>query len=163
MILVLSIYYQLFCKTFRYVIKIVSFVSIHWVIICVDLVWRTYETHLSLSLKFGCGRSGIRAMLTVGRNLDRTGQSPHSLTFTLILSIFSWSCLTFWLFYSDYSYLFYSRKTEGISHLGILYPRILEEIGGPHKNNNIFIDIQLLECLFLWLLFDSLLWLSEIV
>jgi uncharacterized membrane protein len=53
MILVRFIYYQLFCKTFHYVIKIVAFVSIHRVIICVDLVWRTDETHPSLSLKPG--------------------------------------------------------------------------------------------------------------
>jgi hypothetical protein len=29
-------------------------------------------------LKPGCDRSGIRAMLTVGRNLDRTGQPLHT-------------------------------------------------------------------------------------
>lgn len=47
-------HYQLFCNTFCYVIKIVALVSIHWVIVCVDLLWRTYETHPVLSLKFGC-------------------------------------------------------------------------------------------------------------
>jgi hypothetical protein len=39
---------------------IVTFISIHLVIICVVLLWRTYETHQALSLKLGCDRSGIR-------------------------------------------------------------------------------------------------------
>jgi hypothetical protein len=87
MLLVRSIYCHLFCKTFCYVIKIVTFVSIRWVIICVDLIWRSYETHPGLLLKSECDKSGIRAMLTIGRNLDRPGQNPYILTFTLILSI----------------------------------------------------------------------------
>jgi hypothetical protein len=33
---------------------IVTFISIHLVIICVVLLWRTYETHPTLSLKSGC-------------------------------------------------------------------------------------------------------------
>jgi hypothetical protein len=32
----------------------VTFISIHFVIICNVLLWRTYETHPALSLKFGC-------------------------------------------------------------------------------------------------------------
>jgi hypothetical protein len=59
---------------------LVTFISIHFVIICGVLLWRTYETHPTLSLKFGCDRSRIRAMLTVGRDLDRTGQNPYLLT-----------------------------------------------------------------------------------
>jgi hypothetical protein len=31
-----------------------TFISIHLVIICVVLLWRTYETHLALPLKSGC-------------------------------------------------------------------------------------------------------------
>jgi hypothetical protein len=138
MILVRYIYYQLFCNTFRYVIKIVTFVSIHWVIICVDLIWRTYETHPGLALKSGCDRSGIRRMLTVARNLDRTGQNPTYLSLLWFFLYFSWSFLTFWLFYSDYSYHFYPRRAERISHLGILYLRILEEIWDLQK---IFLSI----------------------
>jgi hypothetical protein len=38
------------------------------------LLWRMYEMHPALSLKPECDRSGIRGMLTVGRNLDRNGQ-----------------------------------------------------------------------------------------
>jgi hypothetical protein len=37
-------------------------------------------------LKPGCDRSGIRGMLTVGRNLDRTGQPLSTYLATLILS-----------------------------------------------------------------------------
>jgi hypothetical protein len=32
----------------------VTFISIHFVIICVVLLWHTYETHAVLSLKFEC-------------------------------------------------------------------------------------------------------------
>jgi hypothetical protein len=38
----------------NYFHDIVTFISIHSVIICVVLPWRTYETHSSLSLKSGC-------------------------------------------------------------------------------------------------------------
>jgi hypothetical protein len=38
----------------------VIFIYIHFFIICDVLLWRTYETHLTLSLKFRCDRSGIR-------------------------------------------------------------------------------------------------------
>jgi hypothetical protein len=33
-----------------------TFISIHFVIICDVLLWRTYETHPALSLKSGCDR-----------------------------------------------------------------------------------------------------------
>jgi hypothetical protein len=53
----------------------VTFVYVPWVIICVRL---DPSTHVSCARiwppKSGCDRSGIRGMLTVGRNLDRTGQ-----------------------------------------------------------------------------------------
>jgi hypothetical protein len=35
----------------------VTFISIHFVIICDVLLWRTYETHPTLSLKSGCDTS----------------------------------------------------------------------------------------------------------
>jgi hypothetical protein len=44
----------IFVRHFRYVIMFVTFISIHLVIICVVLLWRTYETHPCLSLKYGC-------------------------------------------------------------------------------------------------------------
>jgi hypothetical protein len=49
-------------------------------------------------------------MLTVGRNLDRPGQNPYLLT--LILSILFLILSHLLLFYSDYSYLFYSDKMD---------------------------------------------------
>jgi hypothetical protein len=45
----------IFVRLFRYVIIIfVTFISIHLVIICVVLLWCTYETHPALPLKSGC-------------------------------------------------------------------------------------------------------------
>jgi hypothetical protein len=41
-------------------------------------------------------------MMTVGRNLDRTGQNPYLLTFTLIISILILILSHLLLFYSDY-------------------------------------------------------------
>jgi hypothetical protein len=60
------------------------------------LLWRMYEMHLALSLKTGCYRSGIRGMLTVGRNLDRNGPNHYLLTILWFFLYFSWSCLTFY-------------------------------------------------------------------
>ena len=39
---------------------VVTFISIHFVIICVVLLWRTYETHPALSLKSECDRCTVR-------------------------------------------------------------------------------------------------------
>jgi hypothetical protein len=65
-----------------------------------------YEMHPALSLKTGCERSGIRGMLTVGRNLDRNGQNHYLLTLLWFFSkLFLISSHLFPL-YSDYSYLF---------------------------------------------------------
>jgi hypothetical protein len=41
---------------------LVTFISIHFFIICDVLLWRTYETHLALSLKFGCDIRGPRLL-----------------------------------------------------------------------------------------------------
>jgi hypothetical protein len=95
-----------------------------------------YEMHPALSLKSGCDRSGIRAMLTIGRNLDRTGQPIltylcYSGSFKTFLNLFSSISALLWLFlpfpskdkcgfqflifshlfplYSYYSYLFLLR------------------------------------------------------
>jgi hypothetical protein len=35
---------------------LVTFISIHFVIICDVLLWRTYEMHPALSLKSGCDK-----------------------------------------------------------------------------------------------------------
>jgi hypothetical protein len=65
-----------FCKTLPLCNNVWDIISIHLDIICVVLLWRTYETHTGLPLKSGCDRSGIKSMLTVGRILDRTRQNP---------------------------------------------------------------------------------------
>jgi hypothetical protein len=118
----------IFVRHLCYVIMFVKFISIHLVIIYVVLLWHTYETHPSLPLKLGVTKVVSEEMLTVGRNLDRTGQNPYLLSFTLILSILLLILSHLWLFYSDYSYLFYSRKTRRISHLGILHLRLPKEM-----------------------------------
>jgi hypothetical protein len=59
---------------------LVTFISIHFIIISDVLHWRTYEMHLALSLKSRCGKVVSEEMLTIGRNLDRTGQNPYLLT-----------------------------------------------------------------------------------
>jgi hypothetical protein len=56
-------------------------------------------------------------MLTVGRNLDITGQDPYLLTFTLILSILFLIMSHRWLFYSNYSYLSTLEGQEGFHTL----------------------------------------------
>jgi hypothetical protein len=64
------------------------------------------------ALKPGCVRSGIRGMLTVGRNLDRTGQPLF--TYLCYSDFFSKLFLIFphlFPLYSDYSYLF-TLKTK---------------------------------------------------
>jgi hypothetical protein len=45
------------CNNYFY--DIVTFISIHFVIICVLLLRRTYETHPTLSLKSGCDMGAI--------------------------------------------------------------------------------------------------------
>jgi hypothetical protein len=80
-------------------------------------------------LKPGVTEVVSKQMLTVGRNLDRNGQTliylPSSDSFytylTFILSILILILSHLLLFYSDHSYLFYS-KTRRISHLGIPTP-----------------------------------------
>jgi hypothetical protein len=37
-----------------------TFISMHFVIMCVVLPWRAYEIHPALFLKSGCDRSGVR-------------------------------------------------------------------------------------------------------
>jgi hypothetical protein len=121
-----------------------TFISIHFVIIFDVLFWRTYETHMALPLKSGCDRSSIKG------NVDyrmKTGQNPYLLTFTLILSILILILSHLLLFYSDYSYLFYSRKTRRILHLGILHLRPLKEIGDL-RQKILFSLSKVFGCLF---------------
>jgi hypothetical protein len=78
--------------------------------------WRMCEMHPALSVTEVVSDK----ILTVGRNLDRNGQTITYLSYsdlfhTYLILIPSHLLL----FYSDYSYLYYS-KTRWISHLGIL-------------------------------------------
>jgi hypothetical protein len=127
------------------------------------LLWRIYEMHPALSLKSGCDRSGIRVMLTVGRNLDRNGQNPYLLTFaTLILSKLFLIFPHLFPLYSNYSYLFL-LKTNVDFTLWNPVPKVIFRNWRPtlrNKNKTIFICIYTLECLFLWYLSDLDLWLS---
>jgi hypothetical protein len=59
-------------------------------------------------LKPGCDRSGIRGMLTVGRNLDRTGQ-PLSTFLCYSDSFLNFSFSHLFPLYSDYSYLLFLK------------------------------------------------------
>jgi hypothetical protein len=69
----------LFCIEILLCSKDVTFDHVPWFIICVRLGLSTPGDYVRARVlvppKSGCDRSGIRAMLTVGRNLDRTGQS----------------------------------------------------------------------------------------
>jgi hypothetical protein len=63
------------------------------------ILWRIYEMHSALPLKPGCDRSGIRGMLIVGRNLDRTGKSlPTYLCYSDSYLNFSQSLLIYFRF-----------------------------------------------------------------
>jgi hypothetical protein len=72
-------------------------------------------------LKLGVTEVVSEEMLTVGRNLDKNGQTltylPYSDSFyTYLILIMSHLLLS----YSDYSYLFHSN-TRWVPHLGILH------------------------------------------
>jgi hypothetical protein len=49
-----------------------TFISMHYVIICVVLPWRTYEMHPDLSLKSGCDRMNLGG--TVAQSGDIGGE-----------------------------------------------------------------------------------------
>jgi hypothetical protein len=83
------------CNKYSY--YIVTFISIHSVIIYVVFFGACMRCTRLCPFKSGCDRSGIRAMLTVGRNLDRIGQ-PLPTYLTLILFLILSHLL---LFYSD--------------------------------------------------------------
>jgi hypothetical protein len=69
----------------KYSDYIVTFISIHSVIIYVVFFGACMRCISLLFIKTGCDRSGIRGMLTIGRNLDRNGQTliylPYSNSF----------------------------------------------------------------------------------
>jgi hypothetical protein len=113
--------------------------------------------------KPGCDRSGIRGMLTVGRNLDRTGQ-PLS-TYLCYSDFFSKTFLTLFSSISALLWLFlpYLSKDKCGFHTWNLVPKVTFKNRRPNlrnKNKTIFLRIYVLQCLFLWYLFDLDLWLS---
>jgi hypothetical protein len=92
----------------KYSDYIVTFFSIHSVIICVVFFGVYMRCTRLCPLKPWCDRSGIRVMLTVGRNLDRTGQPlstylcySDSFLFLIFSHLFP--------LHSDYSYLFFLK------------------------------------------------------
>jgi hypothetical protein len=145
----------------------VTFIYVPWFIICVRLCPSTpgiyVRARVLVPLKPGCDRSGIKGMLTVGRNLDRTGQPI--LTFaTLILSKLFLIFSHLFPLYSDYSYIFL-LKTNVDFILWNLVPNVTFRNRKPNPMNQIktiFIVIYVLECLFLWYLSDLDLWLSVV-
>jgi hypothetical protein len=85
--------------------------------------------------KSGCDRSGIRGMLTVGRNLDRTGQPLSYLP--LLLWFFSKLFLIFshlFPLHSDYSYLFI-LKTNVDFTLWSPVPKVTFKSRRPTRRN----------------------------
>jgi hypothetical protein len=127
------------------------------------LLWRIYEMYPALSLKSGCNRSGIRAMFTVGRNLDKTGQ-PAS----------TYLCYSDSFLNSSWSFLIYFRFTLIILTFSLLktnvdftlwnhVPKVTFKNRRPtlrKKIKTIFINVCMPECLFLWYMSDLDLWLS---
>jgi hypothetical protein len=64
----------------KYFYDIVTFISIHSIIICV-VFFGTYMRHTRLyPLNLGVTKVVSEEMLTVGQNLDRNGQKPYLLT-----------------------------------------------------------------------------------
>jgi hypothetical protein len=103
----------LFCIELLLCSKDVTFNPVPWFIICVRLGPSTPDDYVRARVlvppKPGCDRSGIRGMLTVGRNLDRNGQNYYLLT---LLWFFSKLILNFshlFPLHSDYSYLLFLK------------------------------------------------------
>jgi hypothetical protein len=135
-----------------------------WFIICVRLGPSTPGDCSRPGLgapKSECDRSGIRGMLTVGRNLDRTGQHYLLTSATLILSKLILIFSRLFPLYSDYSYLFL-LKTKVDFTLWNPGPKVTFRNMRPNLRNKktIFLGIYTLECLLLWYLYDLDFWLS---
>jgi hypothetical protein len=81
---------------------IVTFISIHSVIVCVVFFGAYMWCTRLYPLNPGVTEVVSEEMLTVGRNLDRTGQNHYLLILLWFFLYLSRSCLTFLLFYSDY-------------------------------------------------------------
>jgi hypothetical protein len=76
--------YLLFCKTSainKYSDYIVTFISIHSVIIYVVFFGACMRCTWLCPIKLGVTEVVSEEMLTVGRNLDKNGQNPYLLNF----------------------------------------------------------------------------------
>jgi hypothetical protein len=121
------------------------FISMHSVIICVVFSGAYMRCTRICPLNPGVTEVVSEEMLTVGRNLDRNGQTLTDLSYsesfyiylTLILSTLILILSHLLLFYSDHSYLFYS-KTRRISHLGILTPMTFLRDRRPKTKSKLF-------------------------
>ena len=121
-----------------------TFISIHSVIIYVVFFGACMRCTRLCSLKPGVTEVVSEEMLTVGRNLDRNGQTFTYLSYsdsfyTYLILILSHPLLS----YSDYSYLYYS-ETRWISHLGIPTPMISLRDRKPKTKLKLFSLLKML-------------------
>jgi hypothetical protein len=129
----------------------VTFISIHSVIIYVVFFGACMRCTRLCSLKPGVTEVVSEEMLTVGRNLDRNGQTLTYLScsnsfytyLTLILSILILILSHLLLFYSNHSYLFYF-ETRWISHLGIPTPMTFFRDREPKTKLKLFYLLKML-------------------
>jgi hypothetical protein len=130
----------------------VTFISIHSVIIYVVFFGACMRCTRLCPLNPKCYKSGIKGMLTVGRNLDRNRQNPYLLTLLWFFSktyLNLFSSISALLWYSDYSYLIL-LKTNVDFTLWNPMPKVTFRNRRPtvrNKNKTIFIGIYTLECL----------------
>jgi hypothetical protein len=103
----------------KYSDDIVTFISIHSIIICVVFFAAYMRCTRLCPLNPGVTEVVSEEMLTVGWNLDRNGQNPYLLTLLWFFLYLSWSCLTFCC--STLITIIFSTHTRWISHLGILH------------------------------------------
>ena len=117
------------------------------------------------SLKPGCDRSGIRGMLTVGRNLDRTGQPFSTYLATLILSKLFLIFSHLFPLYSDYPYHFL-LKTNVDFTLWNPMPKVTLGIGdlllGTKIKLFLYVSIHLKFVLMILVWFGSLIECDEL-
>jgi hypothetical protein len=121
-----------------------TFISIHSVIIYVVFFGACMRCTRLCPLNPGVTEVVSEEMLTVGRDLDRNGQTltylPYSNSFYTYLTLILSHLL---LSYSDYSYLFYS-KTRWISHLGIPTPMTFLRDRRPKTKLKLFSLLKML-------------------
>ena len=131
----------------KYSDYIVTFISIHSVIICVVLFGAYMRCSRLCPLNTGVTEVVLEAMLTIGRNLHRNRQIFTYLPYSNSLSKLFLIISHLFALYSDYSYLFL-LKTNGDFTLWNLVPKVTFRNRRPtlrNKNKTIF---YMLGCLF---------------